>query len=126
MTFVRGFYQPITTGSKILWTWWTVFLLISPIWASELFYAVNLPWLLYTVIILALGLVLHLRRRIYLSDHELIISFLGKKADQSFDLRDRSHWLLQGRRLTIWREGIASRYLISFAFARQLKKESTS
>lgn len=56
MRVIRGFYQPKADWSNIAWIMWLSVLIISPIWASELFYNINWWWATYTIIMVLIGL----------------------------------------------------------------------
>ncbi|MBS9338304.1 hypothetical protein G6R29_01470 [Fructobacillus sp. M2-14] len=80
MAKVSGFYQPEGYGNKIAWLLWTSFLFVSPIWASELMYAVNGYWMLYTAVIALIGLGLVFGRYYVIEDGQILIhSFFTKK-----------------------------------------------
>ncbi|MCO0831602.1 EbsA family protein [Fructobacillus sp. W13] len=80
MAKVSGFYQPAGDWNKTSWLLWASFLFVSPIWASELLYAVNLYWVLYTAFIVLIGCGLFFGRYFVIEDGQILIhSFLTKK-----------------------------------------------
>ena len=73
MAKLKIHYQPASDWSKISWLLWACVLLVSPIWASELFYSVNVIWALYTVIVLAIILIRLCCRFLVFSKQSLVI-----------------------------------------------------
>ena len=73
MAKLKIHYQPASDWSKISWLLWACVLLVSPIWASELFYSVNVIWALYTVIVLAIILIRLCCRFVVFSKQYLVI-----------------------------------------------------
>lgn len=73
MAKLKIHYQPASDWSKISWLLWACVLLVSPIWASELFYSVNVIWALYTVIVLAIILIQLCCRFLVFSKQSLVI-----------------------------------------------------
>ena len=70
----RGFFQPLEITGQISWLWWGIALLAGLITWSELEFKLVLPVIGYLIIVLLLGLILVLRRRVYIVGPRL---FLG-------------------------------------------------
>ncbi|MCK8616924.1 EbsA family protein [Fructobacillus sp. M158] len=69
----KVYYQPVSDWSKIAWLLSLCFLLVSPIWASELFYSVDGYWLGYSLVALAWLIILFLTRYAVIDDNQITL-----------------------------------------------------
>ncbi|GAP00195.1 hypothetical protein [Fructobacillus ficulneus] len=122
MAVTRGFYQPVTDGSRIYWILWFSALLMSPIRACELFYNIDFSWGAYTVLILAIGILTHYRRQMELSGSVLTMTFVGRKKAQTLDLAGEGvQFSVNKRKLTVDQAGQVRVYHLSKKIAQAVK-----
>ncbi|MBS9337401.1 EbsA family protein [Fructobacillus parabroussonetiae] len=83
----KVYYQPVSDWSKIALLLSLCFLLVSPIWASELFYSVDGYWLGYSLVALAWLITLFLTRYAVIDDNQITLHQLrlGKVKVLSID-----------------------------------------
>ncbi|MBS9334799.1 EbsA family protein [Fructobacillus sp. M1-13] len=121
----KVYYQPASDGSKTAWLLTFCLFMISPIWASELFYNLNGLWLLYTV-----ALVFYLAYRlsaryIVLRDKVMYLHQLRfwRVEEYSFS-NEKVHFSFEKRTLVIEQDGHKQRRLFMTKKAcQQLKEE---
>lgn len=102
MSQLKVYYQPTSDWAKIEWLLWGCLLLVSPIWASELFYSVNLPWAVYTGVILLCFLVRLFACFCIFSNQQLVIHQVFFWQKKVFNLSNgKTQLTIDGRFLNI-------------------------
>ncbi|CAK1226675.1 EbsA family protein [Fructobacillus tropaeoli] len=122
MRVIRGFYQPKADWSNIAWIMWLSVLIISPIWASELFYNINWWWATYTIIMVLIGLWTFFGRKIMLENQTLTIKSAWLMKQQVIDLNDSAvNWFFDQKALIVVIGGRPRAYHLSKKMAQALK-----
>ncbi|MEN2369569.1 EbsA family protein [Leuconostoc lactis] len=117
----RGFFQPLEITGQIGWLWWGIALLAGLITWSELSFQLVLPVIGYLTIVLLLGLILILRRRVYIVGPRLFLGHVLTSEYEEISLVKVENWQLNGHVLQFTRAGRDRKYWLSKNITQQIK-----
>lgn len=118
----RGFFQPLDIAGQIGWLWWLIFLMAGIIVWGEMAFKIEIISMAYILAVLALGVAIILRRRIYVAGSQLFLGRVFVSDYEKISLTAIENWQLKGRVLSFTRAGRVRKYLLSQNIANQIKE----
>ncbi|GMA70589.1 hypothetical protein GCM10025879_18350 [Leuconostoc litchii] len=122
MTPRRGFFQPLDSAGQIGWLWWGIFFMASIIVWGEMSFKITILPMLFVAIMILLGLVLIVRRRVYMAGPNLFLGRVLLSEYEKIALRDIQNWKLNGRVLSFARADRERKYFLSKNVVEQIKE----
>lgn len=118
----RGFFQPLEITGQIGWLWWGIALMAGLITWSELEFKLEIVVLVYILVVLMLGVILVVRRRIYIAGPRLFLAHVLSSEYEEISLLTLENWQLNGHVLSFTRAGRERKYWISKNITQQIKE----
>lgn len=118
----RGFFQPLEITGQIGWLWWGIALMAGLITWSELEFKLEIVVLVYILVVLMLGVILVVRRRIYIAGPRLFLAHVLSSEYEEISLLTLENWQLNGHVLSFTRAGREHKYWISKNITQQIKE----
>lgn len=118
----RGFFQPLEITGQVGWLWWGIALMAGLITWSELEFKLEIVVLVYILVVLMLGVILVVRRRIYIAGPRLFLAHVLSSEYEEISLLTLENWQLNGHVLSFTRAGRERKYWISKNITQQIKE----
>ncbi|MFT9389033.1 MAG: EbsA family protein [Leuconostoc sp.] len=118
----RGFFQPLEITGQIGWLWWGIALMAGLITWSELEFKLEIVVLVYILVVLMLGVILVVRRRIYIAGPRLFLAHVLSSEYEEISLLTLENWQLNGHVLSFTRAGRERKYWMSKNITQQIKE----
>ncbi|MGX7043411.1 EbsA family protein [Leuconostoc holzapfelii] len=118
----RGFFQPLEITGQIGWLWWGIALMAGLITWSELEFKLEIVVLVYILVVLMLGVILVVRRRIYIAGPRLFLAHVLSSEYEEISLLTLENWQLNGHVLSFTRAGRERKYWLSKNITQQIKE----
>lgn len=118
----RGYFQPIDVVGQIGWLWWGILIALSGAMWIEVNFKFNLLLIIFTIVSIAVGLLLILRRRIYIAGGEVFLGRIFLTEYEQFSLTTLKNVQLKGQKLSFERAGRQRKYWVSRNIADSIRR----
>ncbi|MBZ6010679.1 EbsA family protein [Leuconostoc gelidum] len=122
----RGYFQPLDITGQIGWLWWLILFMAGIILWSETTFKLEMVPIVYLLLMLALGIIIILRRRVYVAGAQLFLGRVFVSDYEKISLTTMVNWQLNGRVLSFTRAGRSRKYWLSQNIAKQIKEYMTT